>query len=254
MVRMDLNCDMGEGFGVYRSGNDEQLMRYITSANIACGYHGGDPATMRSTVRMALSHGVAIGAHPGLPDLAGFGRRRMEITPMEAYEMTVYQLGALMAFARAEGGGLSHVKPHGALYHMAAKDAALAEAIAEAVYKVDGSLLLFGLAGSELIRAGERIGLRAAREAFADRTYEEDGTLTPRTVEGAVLESSEAAAAQAVLLATEGKARTRQGSYVAVEADTICVHGDSPGALAHVIALRQALTEAKITIQAPGTL
>ena len=252
MHRIDLNCDMGEGFGSYRIGADEQLMRHITSANIACGYHAGDPGTICATVRMALKHGVAVGAHPGLPDLIGFGRRRMDITPREAYEMTVYQVGAVMAFAVSEGGKLSHVKPHGALYNMAAKDKVLAEAIAEAVYKVDGSLKLYGLSGSELIYASERIGLTAVNETFADRTYEEDGTLTPRSVAGAVLHDPEAAAAQATLMVKEGKVLTRLGNVVGVQADSICVHGDSPDAIGHVLALRKVLEGAGVRIQSPG--
>jgi UPF0271 protein len=195
---------------------------------------------------------VAFGAHPGLQDLSGFGRRRMDITPREAYEMTVYQVGAVMAFAISEGGRLSHVKPHGALYNMAAKDASLAEAIAEAVYKVDGSLKLYGLSGSELVRAGERIGLTAVNEAFADRAYEEDGALTPRSMEGAVLDSPEAAAAQAILMVTEGKARTRLGTFVPVQADSICVHGDTRDALMYVMALRQSLNDANVIVQSPG--
>ncbi|MCR2804501.1 LamB/YcsF family protein [Paenibacillus soyae] len=252
MYRIDINCDMGEGFGAYRLGADDQLMKHITSANIACGFHAGDPGTIRSTVRLALEHGVAIGAHPGLPDMSGFGRRRMDISPREAYEMVVYQVGAVMAFAKSEGGTLTHVKPHGALYNMAAQDASLAEAIAEAVYRVDGNLKLYGLSGSELVRAGERIGLFAVNEAFADRAYEEDGSLTPRSMDGAVLDSPEAASAQAILMVSEGKARTRSGTLVNVQADSICVHGDTHDALAHVTQLRKALKDANVTVQSPG--
>lgn len=248
MATIDLNCDMGEGFGAYRAGSDEQLMPYITSANIACGFHAGDAGTMRRTVKLALRHRVAIGAHPGLPDMAGFGRRKMDISPAEAYEMTVYQIGALQAFARAEGGRLSHVKPHGALYHMAAADARLAEAVAEAVYDVDGGLLLFGLAGSELIRAGERIGLRTVREAFADRSYEADGTLTPRGTEGAVLTDAAAAAAQVADIVLSGSIRTSQGALLRLQAETVCVHGDTPGAAEHLKALRLELERAGIGV------
>jgi UPF0271 protein len=165
MYQIDLNCDMGESFGVYEAGYDIALIPFMTSVNIACGFHAGDPATIRKTVRLALEHGAAIGAHPGLPDLAGFGRRKMEITPQEAYDMTVYQLGAVRAFAEAEGGALRHVKPHGALYNMAAASRPLADAIAEAVCRVNPELLLFGLAGSELLRAGAAIGLRTVSEA-----------------------------------------------------------------------------------------
>ncbi len=178
---IDLNGDMGESFGAYRIGHDEELAKVVTSANIACGFHAGDPAVMRRTVKLCLEHGVEVGAHPGLPDLMGFGRRAMQITPEEAYDLVLYQAGALQGFVRAEGGRMRHVKPHGALYNMAAVQRPLAESIAKAVYRLDPELILFGLAGSELIRAAESIGLRAASEAFADRTYRADGTLTPRT-------------------------------------------------------------------------
>lgn len=179
MYRIDLNCDLGESYGAYKLGVDEEMLGRITSANVACGFHAGDPGVMRRTVQMALKHGVAVGAHPGLPDLIGFGRRNMDISPREAYDMVVYQIGALAAFVQSEGGRMQHVKPHGALYNMAAKSKELSEAIAEAVYKVDPELILFGLSGSELVRAGERIGLKTANEVFSDRTYQQDGSLTP---------------------------------------------------------------------------
>jgi UPF0271 protein len=230
--RIDLNCDLGESFGVYRTGQDEALLRIVTSANIACGFHAGDPATMRRTVRLCLERGVAVGAHPGLPDLAGFGRREMAVSPQEAYEMTLYQIGALYAFVRSEGGTLAHVKPHGALYNMAARDAALAQAIAEAVYRFDPELALYGLAGSELIRAAENIGLRAKREAFADRGYRPDGSLIPRGQPGAMIEDAKAAATQVLRLAEEGCA------------DTVCVHGDGPHALEVAAQVRETLRQA----------
>ncbi len=238
---IDINADIGEGYGAYRIGDDAELMKHITSANIACGFHAGDPGTIAATVKLALGHEVALGAHPGLPDLQGFGRRAMAISPREAYELTIYQIGAVQAFAAAEGARLSHVKPHGALYNMAAKDAAVAEAIAEAIYKVDGNMMLYGLSGSELIRAAERIGLRAANEVFADRAYEEDGSLTPRHVAGAVLSDAAAAAARMVGLVKGGQLLTRQGSLVRLQADTVCVHGDSPDALRHAAELSEAL-------------
>ena len=169
---VDLNCDLGERFGPYKIGNDAEILNFISSVNIACGFHAGDPATMRQTVKLALEKGVAIGAHPGLPDLTGFGRRNMDISPQDAYDMVVYQIGALYGFLRAHGAEMQHVKPHGALYNMAAKSKVLADSIAEAVYHVDPQLILFGLAGSELVKAGERIGLRTAHEVFADRTYQ----------------------------------------------------------------------------------
>ncbi|RJE89052.1 LamB/YcsF family protein [Paenibacillus sp. 1011MAR3C5] len=251
MHRVDLNCDMGESFGAYRLGQDEIIMREISSANIACGFHAGDPGMIRDTVKLAISCGVAIGAHPGLPDLAGFGRRRMEISPREAYEMIVYQMGAVQAFARSEGTSLAHVKPHGALYNMAAQDDSLAEAIAEAVYKVDGNALLYGLAGSALIRAAEKIGLAGVREVFADRSYEADGSLTHRSLPGAVIHDSEAAAARVVDLILSGEVVTRQGTPLALQADTVCVHGDTPDAYKHVLALRKALSQANIEVQSP---
>ncbi len=196
LYAVDLNCDMGESFGAYSLGHDEAILPFVTSANIACGYHAGDPAVMKRTVRLALRHGVAIGAHPGLPDLVGFGRRDMAISPEEAYDITVYQLGALAAFAHAEGGTVHHVKPHGALYNMAAVNPALAEALAEAVYRVQPTAALYGLAGSALIGAGQKLGLATAQEVFADRTYQADGTLTPRRHPNALLTDPAAAIAQ----------------------------------------------------------
>jgi UPF0271 protein len=249
---VDLNCDMGEGFGVYPASSDSELMKYITSANIACGFHAGDAATIRRTVKLALENNVAIGAHPGLPDLAGFGRREMRITPEEAYELTVYQLGAVYAFAKSEGGSVAHVKPHGALYNMAAKSRVLSDAIAEAVYKVDPRLMLFGLAGSELIRAGEAIGLRTINEVFADRSYESDGSLTPRGTEDAVIIDSSRAAEQVINMVRDGEVRTRQQNSFILKADTVCVHGDTPGALEHVKQLRKALEAEGIAIEKAG--
>ncbi|WNC17427.1 5-oxoprolinase subunit PxpA [Brevibacillus brevis] len=231
MKHVDINCDMGESFGAYRLGNDEEILSYISSANIACGFHAGDPATMRKTVRMALEKGVAIGAHPGLPDLVGFGRRNMDIDPQEAYDIVVYQVGALQAFVKAEGGSMQHVKPHGALYNMAATRPALAEAIAEAIYKVNPSLILYGLAGSELTRAGARIGLRTAHEVFADRTYQEDGTLTPRSQPDAMITEQSQSLAQVIRMVTEGRVLSLQGVDVPIQADTVCIHGDGAHAL-----------------------
>ncbi|WP_053377466.1 LamB/YcsF family protein [Paenibacillus sp. FJAT-27812] len=252
MLRVDLNCDMGESFGVYQTNADSELMKSITSANIACGFHAGDAATIRRTVKLAIAHDVAIGAHPGLPDLAGFGRRAMDISPDEAYELTVYQLGAVYAFAKSEGGVIAHVKPHGALYNMAAKSRPLADAIAEAVYKVEPNLLLFGLAGSELIRAGEAIGLRTVSEVFADRTYEADGSLTPRGAEGAVITDAARAAEQAIRMVRDGEVITRKRSSFILRADTVCVHGDTPGAVEHVKQLRAALEAVGIAVKKAG--
>ena len=247
---VDLNCDMGESFGAWTLGHDAALLPFITSANVACGYHAGDPAVMRATVRAALQHNVAIGAHPGLPDLAGFGRRNMDISAEEAFDMTVYQLGALHAVARAEGGQLHHLKPHGALYNMAATSAALATAIAEAVYKVQPELVLYGLAGSELTKAGEKLGLRTAHEVFADRTYQANGTLTPRRQPDALITSADAAIAQVLRLVRGGSVRTQQGTDVAIRADTVCLHGDGAHALEFAQRLNEALRQAGVQLQA----
>jgi UPF0271 protein len=248
MGTIDLNCDMGESFGAYRMGNDLEILDYVTSANIACGFHAGDPATMHETVEAAFAKGVAVGAHPGLPDLQGFGRRTMALTPREAYEIVVYQVGALAGFAQALGGRLSHVKAHGALYNMAAKDFHLSEAIAQAVRDVDRELVLFGLAGSETIRAAQSIGLRAAGEVFADRTYQDDGSLTPRRRPDAMIEDVEAAVVQVNRMVKEGVVRSTAGNDVRVQADTLCIHGDQPGALAFVKRIRAELERAGIAV------
>lgn len=226
MHLVDLNCDMGESFGAYRMGKDEEILDYVTSANIACGYHAGDPATMRKTVQMALEKNVGIGAHPGMPDLVGFGRREINISPQEAYDLVIYQMGALYGFVRSEGGKIQHVKPHGALFNMAAKSAPLSEAIAEAVYKVDPECILFGLAGSELVKAGKKIGLRTASEVFSDRTYQKDGSLTSRREENALIKDHKIAVNQVIRMVKEGKVKSVQGEDVVIQADTICIHGD----------------------------
>jgi UPF0271 protein len=251
-VTVDLNCDMGESFGAWTLGQDAEIMPLITSANVACGFHAGDPGVMRQTVRRALAAGVAIGAHPGLPDLVGFGRRNMDISAEEAFDMTVYQLGALAAVVRAEGGQLHHLKPHGALYNMAATNAALAEAIAEALYKVQPELTLYGLAGSELTKAGEKIGLKTAHEVFADRTYQSNGTLTPRRQPDALITSADVAIAQVLRMVQGGWVRTQQGPEVAIRADTVCLHGDGAHALEFARQLRTVLAGAGVVVQATG--
>jgi len=247
---VDLNCDLGESFGTYRIGNDEQILPFVTSANIACGFHAGDPSVMRKTVQLCLQHQVAIGAHPGLPDLVGFGRREMAVTPEEVFDMVVYQIGALAAFVKAEGGKLHHVKPHGALYNMAAVNQGLAEAIAEAVYKVNPEAVLFGLAGSELIQAGIQAGIQTANEVFADRTYQQDGTLTSRRSPDALITDHEQAAQQVVRMVKEGKVRAQQGQDVNIQADTVCIHGDGAHALAFARHVRQVLEQEGITLSA----
>ncbi|MBR0640707.1 LamB/YcsF family protein [Bacillus safensis] len=250
MYQVDINCDLGESFGQYTIGADEQILEYVTSANIACGFHAGDPTVMRKTVRMALDKGVKIGAHPGLQDLAGFGRRPMAISAAEAYDLVIYQIGALSAFLKAEGGTMQHVKPHGALYNMAAKNTELSESIAKAVYDVDPNLVLFGLSGSELALAGERIGLQVAHEVFSDRTYQTDGTLTSRREPHALIEEDESAVQQVVRMVREGKVRTVQGEDIELKADTVCIHGDGSHALQFAKTITAKLKEAGIHLKA----
>ncbi|TCC97422.1 5-oxoprolinase subunit PxpA [Pedobacter psychroterrae] len=227
----DLNCDMGESFGAYTMGNDEAIMPFISSVNIACGFHAGDPATMQMTVKAAIRHGLKIGAHPGFPDLQGFGRREMKLSATEVYNITLYQIGALSAFVKAEGSALHHVKPHGALYNMAAVNPELADAIAEAVYAANPSLILYGLSGSELIKSAERRGLNVKNEVFADRTYKQDGTLTPRSQAGALINDSKTAINQVMRMVKEGIVTSSEGLDIAIRADTICLHGDGGHAL-----------------------
>lgn len=245
---IDLNCDMGESFGAWPMGNDLAVLPFVSSANVACGYHAGDPATMRKTVAAAIEHQVAVGAHPSLPDLAGFGRRNMQITPQEAYDMVVCQIGALAAVAATQGARLHHVKAHGALYNMAAKDRALADAICRAVRDVDSSLVLYGLAGSQLIEAAQNIGLRAASEVFADRSYQDDGSLTPRSQPGAMIEDVDTAIAQVLGMVRDGVVRSVSGRDVPVRADTLCIHGDQANAVVFAKALREALSSAGVEV------
>jgi UPF0271 protein len=247
-LRMDLNCDMGESFGAWPLGQDDLLMEHITSANVACGFHAGDPGVMERTVRLAAARGVALGAHPGLPDLQGFGRRALDVTPSEAYALVLYQIGALAAFAQACGTRLVHVKPHGALYNMAAQDPALAVAIAKAARDFDPRLRLVGLSGSELLRAGENLGLPVASEVFADRSYEADGSLTPRSLPGALVTDADEAVARVLRMAREGVVRTRQGLDIPLKADTLCLHGDQPGAAAFARRIRLALEAAGVMV------
>lgn len=248
-ISIDLNSDLGEQFGIYELGRDDEILELVTSANIACGFHAGDPSSMRTTVKKAMEKGTAIGAHPGLPDLVGFGRRSMAVSPQEVYDMVLYQIGALAAFVRSEGGTVHHVKPHGALYNMAAANMKLAEAVAEATARFDPSLVLYGLAGSKLIEAGSQFGLRTASEAFADRTYQDDGTLTPRHQPNALLHDPKEAAAQVIRMITEGKIRTVQGNDWSLKADTICIHGDGDHALAFSRQIRDALITSGVKLQ-----
>ncbi|MBM4000086.1 MAG: LamB/YcsF family protein [Planctomycetes bacterium] len=250
-MAIDLNADIGEGFGVYRMGDDESLMPWITSVNIACGFHAGDPTTMRRAVEQAVRHGRAIGAHPGLPDRLGFGRRAMRVTPAEARDLILYQVGALEAFVRAAGSRVAHVKPHGALYHMAEGDSALARAIAESVGSLGDDRILIGLAGGALVDAGRRAGVPTAAEAFADRAYLADGTLVPRDREGSVLETEAAVVAQCLTLARSGTVATRDGTTISVRADTICFHGDTPSAARMARAARGRLEGESIAVRPP---
>lgn len=247
---IDLNADLGESFGAWRMGDDESVMPWITSANVACGFHAGDPVTMRATVALCARHGVAIGAHPSLPDLQGFGRREMKITPDEVYAQTLYQVGALHALVRTAGTQLHHVKPHGALYNMAARDRALADAIAVAVRDFNPVLILVGLAGSALVDAGRDAGLAVQREGFCDRRYRADGSLTPRSESGAVIEDIDTAVAQAVSIATYGDVLAGDGSKVRIQADSLCVHGDRANAAVFAEQLRRALEDAGVQVAA----
>lgn len=249
-LEIDLNCDMGESYGAWNMGQDDAILPFVSAANVACGYHGGDPGTMRKTVRAARALQVAIGAHPSLPDREGFGRRNMRISSQEAYDMVVYQVGALAAVAASQGTRLHHVKAHGALYNMAAADAALAQALCQAVADVDKSLVLYGLAGSALITAAESVGLRAASEVFADRAYQDDGSLMPRTQPNAMIEEVDQAIEQVLRMVRKGEVVTASGKVAAVRADTLCIHGDQPNALVFAKGISQALKQAGVTIRA----
>jgi 5-oxoprolinase (ATP-hydrolysing) subunit A len=250
MFKVDLNCDLGESFGRYKLGEQQDILKYVTSANIACGFHAGDPTVMRETVKLAIENGVKIGAHPGLPDLNGFGRRDMDITAQEGYDMVVYQIGALQGFLTRYNETMQHVKPHGALYQMASRDGELAEAIAQAVYDISPSLVLFGLSGSELTKAGEKIGLRTAHEVFADRTYQADGSLTSRSQTDALITDQEHAVAQVLKMVTEGRVNSQQNTEVSLQADTICIHGDGAHALDFAKYIKESLENNQINVAA----
>ena len=245
---IDLNCDLGESFGVYRIGEDEAVLGRITSANVACGFHAGDPRVMLRTVRLAKAAGVAVGAHPGFPDLVGFGRRDLLATPDEVYTDTLYQIGALGAICRAQGVALQHVKPHGQLNNLAYRDRAMAEALAAAVRDAAEDLVLVAY-GGELALAAQSLGVPLAREAFADRAYRPDGSLVPRSEPGAVLHDPAAAARRAAGMVADGGLRAADGSWLELRPDTICVHGDTPGAAALAGALREALAAAGIAVR-----
>ena len=248
MVKIDLNCDLGESFGAYTIGMDDKVIPLISSCNIACGYHASHPLVMKKTVEMAAKAGIGIGAHPGFPDLMGFGRRNMNISPAEASAYVTYQLGALYAFARSAGVKLQHVKPHGALYNMAGKNYDLALAIAKAVQSFDPSLILMGLAGSQSVKAAQDIGLPVANEVFADRAYMPDGSLMPRTMEGAVIHDEKLAISRVVRMVMEHKVTACDGTDIEIIPDSVCVHGDNVKALAFVTEIRKALEDKGVTI------
>ena len=229
--KIDLNSDMGEGFGVWEMGNDFALLDYIDSTNIACGWHAGDPERMKSLVRAAIQKNVLIGSHPSLPDLVGFGRREMTITPNDAYNFVLYQTGALQAFVHAQGGKLHHIKPHGAFYNQAAKDLNLARAIAQAVKDLGNNIILYGLASSCFVQAAQEVGTPLWQEVFADRRYTPQGYLVPRSQLNALIQNQDEAAEQALRMAKDGEVIALDGSIVKVQADTLCIHGDSPSAL-----------------------
>lgn len=243
---------MGESFGPWTMGRDAELMEIVTSINVACGFHAGDPTVLRTTVETAIGKGVAIGAHPSFPDLQGFGRREMRLTDREVFDLVLYQVSAVRGICEALGTRLRHVKPHGALYNQAARERTVARAIAEAVRAVDPALVFFGLSGSHLIGEAEAIGLRAASEVFADRTYRPDGSLTPRSEPCALIDDETAAVEQVLGMAGSGTVRATDGSEVRIKADTVCVHGDGPHAFRFASLIRAALYEDGITIKAVG--
>lgn len=251
MKRIDLNCDMGESYGAWTMGADAAIMPLITSANIAAGFHAGDPATIRKTVRLAADHGVAIGVHPGLPDIPGFGRRVMKVSAQEVYDMVLYQGGAIEAFARAAGTKLHHVKCHGALYNMSAMDEDLSDAIARATRDLGGNVQLYALSNSRMMEAGKRHGLVTIGEVFADRGYMDDGTLAPRGQPGGMIEEAEKSVAQALSMLEDGVVVSLSGKRVPVSPGTLCLHGDQPGAVAFAQALRKAFAARQITLAAP---
>lgn len=246
---IDINSDVGESFGAYRIGMDAELFPLISSANVACGFHGGDPRTMERTVVTLAEHGVAVGAHPGFHDLAGFGRREIAASMDEIRTDVIYQIGALQAFCRVVGVPLHHVKPHGALYNMAGKNRAMADAIAIAVGDVAPDAMMYAQAGSELEAAARDAGLRVAREAFADRAIMRDGSLAPRSIPGSVLEDHEMVAARVISMIRGEPIPTVDGDPITVEADTICVHSDTSGAATIAASLRRALSDAGIAVQ-----
>jgi 5-oxoprolinase (ATP-hydrolysing) subunit A len=248
-ISIDLNCDMGESYGAWTMGRDAELMDYVSSVSVACGFHAGDPTTIGRTVETALAKNIAIGAHPSYPDLQGFGRREMTMRPAEIYDLVLYQVAALKGVCEASGGRLRHVKPHGALYNRAARDPETAAAIAAAVAAIDPDLVFFGLSGSCLLTEAEKLGLRTASEVFADRSYTASGALTPRGEPHALIESIDDALAQVLEMVCENRVTAYGGAKVAIRAETICIHGDGPRALDFARELRLGLTAKGVNIE-----
>jgi len=254
-MRIDLNCDMGESFGAYKLGLDEEVIKYITSANIACGWHAGDPQVMNRTVGLAAAHGVNPGAHPGYPDLLGFGRRNIDCTPAEIRDFVIYQIGALQGFCAANGTRLRHVKPHGNLYLTAVEKESVAAAIAEAIVSVDPELMYVALAGAKgemVTRIGRQVGLKVVYEAFPDRAYTPEGSLVSRRQEGAVIRDPRVVAERALLMAREGKVKAVDGTIVEIEAQTLCVHGDNPAAVDLVRSIRELMAREGVDVRPMG--
>src|SRR5512140_1898414 len=251
-MRIDINSDLGESFGAFRIGNDAGLMKVITSANVACGFHAGDPSVLRDTIRTAKANGVAVGAHPGFPDLVGFGRREMNVTPREAEDFILYQIAAVAGVAAAEGVRLQHVKAHGALFNQAFKDRELARALARAVAAFDRSLILFAFPGSEVVGAGRELGLRVALEIYADRAYEPDGQLVSRRKPNSVIHDPDLVVQRALTLITSHTVVAYDGSTIRLEGETICCHGDTPGSDVLAGSLRAGLERQGITVTSIG--
>jgi len=250
MIKVDLNCDLGESFGSYKMGNDEAMMPHITSANIACGFHAGDPLTMERTIKMALKHEVAIGAHPGYPDLVGFGRRNMQIVADEVKAMVKYQVAALKGMTEALGGKLQHVKPHGALYNQAAKDPLLANAIAQAIAEIDSELIFMGLANSEMKNAAAKFDLQFASEVFADRAYTKEGLLVPRSLDGAVIHDPHVCKNRVLAMVLKSQVTSVENQKIKIDTDSICIHGDNPKAYDLAVAIKNHLLENQIQVKA----
>ncbi len=248
MKKIDLNCDLGESFGNYKIGLDDEVIRHISSANVACGFHASDPLVMQKTVALAKENGVCIGAHPGFPDLVGFGRRNMSVSPSEAKALVQYQIGALDAFCKAAGVKLCHVKPHGALYNMAGKDEILAQAVCEGIFEYDSNLILLGLSGSKMIEAGKKIGLRTASEVFADRAYEADGSLVARSKPGAVITDENLAVSRVVEMVKNGRVTSITGNEIEIKADSICLHGDGVKAVEFAKRIKEELLKNDVEI------